>query len=50
MDIRVLVHVVFLVFSRLAIEESDLKVFFVNAERSLTLSLLTYTVKIAFEI
>ena len=49
MDIRVLMHVVFLFFSRCAIIASDLKVFFVNSQRSVALSLLTYTVEIAFE-
>ena len=43
-------HVVFLFFSRLAIVHSDLKVFFVNPERSVTLSLLTFTVEVAFGI
>ena len=50
MDIGVLVHVVFLVFSRCTIEASNLKVFFVNSERSVALSFLTYTVELAFEI
>ena len=50
MDIGVLMHVVLLFYSGRTVEASDLNVFFVNSQRSVALSRLTYTVQILFEI